>query len=83
MQSSVRDVRHLGDFSTTPRMLVITALALPVGAVSAGVAWALLRLIGLITNGVFYQRVGTRLVAPGAIHHNPLLVLLAQLPQVL
>ncbi|MGZ4655462.1 MAG: chloride channel protein [Blastococcus sp.] len=73
----VRDVRHLGDFSATPRMLLITALALPVGAVSALVAWLLLRLIGLITNAVFYQRFGTALVAPGAVHHNPLLVLLA------
>src|SRR5690349_3402091 len=72
-----RDVRHLGDFSTKPRVLLITALALPIGAVSAVVAWALLRLIGLITNLVFYQRVDTTLVAPGAVHHNPLLVLLA------
>jgi H+/Cl- antiporter ClcA/CBS domain-containing protein len=70
-------VRHLGDFSVTPRMLLITALALPVGAVSALVAWLLLRLIGLITNAVFYQRLGTALVAPGAVHHNTLLVLLA------
>jgi len=74
---STRDVRHLGDFSTKPRVLLITALALPIGAVSAVVAWALLRLIGLITNLVFYQRVDTKLVAPGAVHHNPLLVLLA------
>ncbi|MGZ4569271.1 MAG: chloride channel protein [Blastococcus sp.] len=73
----VRDVRHLGDFSATPRMLLIAALALPVGAVSALVAWLLLRLIGLITNAVFYQRFGTALVAPGAVHHNPVLVLLA------
>jgi H+/Cl- antiporter ClcA/CBS domain-containing protein len=58
-------------------MLLITALALPVGAVSACVAWALLRLIGLITNVVFYQRVETDLVAPGAVHHNPALVLVA------
>jgi H+/Cl- antiporter ClcA len=58
-------------------MVVITALALPVGAVSAAVAWALLRLIGLITNAVFYHRVGTSLVAPGGIHHNPALILLA------
>ena len=75
--SRVRDVRHLGDFTATTRMLVITALALPIGAASAIVAWALLRLIGLITNAVFYQRVGTGLVAPGATHHNPFLVLLA------
>ena len=72
-----RDVRHLGDFTTTPRALVITALAVPVGAVAACVSWALLRLIGLITNVVFYQRVETRLVAPGAVHHNPGLVLCA------
>ncbi|HET7357147.1 MAG TPA: chloride channel protein [Nocardioidaceae bacterium] len=72
-----RDVRHLGDFSTTPRVLLITVLAIPIGAVSAVVAWALLRLIGLITNAVFYQRVDTSLVAPGAVHHNPLLILLA------
>ncbi|MEO8888559.1 MAG: chloride channel protein [Jatrophihabitantaceae bacterium] len=58
-------------------MLVIAALALPVGAVSACVAWALLRLIGLITNGVFYGRFDTHLVAPGAGHHNPAVVLLA------
>ena len=73
----VRDVRHLGDFSTTPRMLLITALALPVGAAGAGLAWVLLKLIGLVTNAVFYQRVDTALVAPGAVHHHPLLVLLA------
>jgi H+/Cl- antiporter ClcA/CBS domain-containing protein len=72
-----RDVRHLGDFSTTSRVLLITALAIPIGAVSAVVAWALLRLIGLITNAVFYQRVDTSLVAPGAVHHNPLLILVA------
>ncbi|MEO8850497.1 MAG: chloride channel protein, partial [Allobranchiibius sp.] len=72
-----RDVSHLGDFSATPRMLVIAALALPVGAVSAVVAWALLRLIGFITNAVFYGRVGTQLVAPGEGHHNPLVVVLA------
>jgi H+/Cl- antiporter ClcA len=58
-------------------MLLIAALALPVGALSAVVAWALLRLIGLITNAVFYQRFDTHLVAPGIGHHNPVVVLLA------
>jgi len=56
---------------------LITALALPVGAVSAGVSWTLLKLIGLVTNAVFYQRLDTRIVAPGATHHPPALVLLA------
>jgi H+/Cl- antiporter ClcA len=72
-----RDVSHLGDFTTTSRMVVIAGLAVPVGIVSAVVAWALLRLIGLITNAVFYQRLDTRLVAPAAVHHNPFVVLLA------
>ncbi|MBS1863198.1 MAG: chloride channel protein [Actinobacteria bacterium] len=58
-------------------MLAITAFALPIGALSAGVAWCLLRLIGLITNLVFYQRFGTALVAPGEIHHSPFLILMA------
>ncbi len=73
----MRDVRHLGDFTATPRMVLITALALPIGAVSAGVAWALLRLIGLITNAVFYGRVGTSLVSPAVGAHHPAVVLLA------
>ncbi|HEY2335294.1 MAG TPA: chloride channel protein [Solirubrobacterales bacterium] len=72
-----RDLRHLGDFSVSKRMLAITAFAVPLGALSACVAWALLKLIGLITNLVFYQRFGTALVAPGDGHHSPLLILLA------
>ena len=71
------DLRHLGDFTTTRRVLVIAAFAVPIGALSACVAWALLRLIGLITNVVFYQRLGTALVAPGSGHHSPALILLA------
>jgi H+/Cl- antiporter ClcA len=70
-------MRHLGDFDVTPRLLLITGLALPIGALVAGVAWCLLRLIGLITNLVFYQRFGTALVAPSATGHSPLLILLA------
>lgn len=62
-----RDVHHLGDFRATPRMVVIAALAIPVGAIAAVVAWALLRLIGLITNAIFYQRIDTALVAPVAV----------------
>jgi H+/Cl- antiporter ClcA len=77
MRQETRSLRHLGDFTATPRLLVIAAYALPIGASSAAVAWALLRLIGLITNLVFYQRFGTALVAPGSGHHSPALILLA------
>jgi chloride channel protein, CIC family len=58
-------------------MLVIAALAVAVGAASALLAWGLLRLIGLITNVVFYGRMATQLVAPGNGHHSPAVVLLA------
>jgi len=68
---------RLGDFTLDARVLPITGLALVVGAAGAGAAYCLLRLIGLITNLVFYQRVSTALVAPGAAHHNPALILLA------
>jgi H+/Cl- antiporter ClcA len=66
-----------GDFTVTPRMLRITAWALPVGALGALAALALLRLIGLVTNLVFYQRWSTSLVAPGLVHHPWWLVLTA------
>jgi len=68
---------RLGDFTATPRVLVVAALAIPIGALAAGVAWLLLRLIGLITNVVFYSRVATSLVAPDAHHHNPVLIVAA------
>jgi chloride channel protein, CIC family len=70
-------VAHLGDFTVRPRMLKITAWALPVGGAGALAAFALLRLIGLVTNLVFYQRWNTSLVAPGQVHHPWWLVLSA------
>lgn len=76
-RAAVRDVRHLGDFTVTPRVALIAALALPIGAVASVAAWGLLRLIGLITNLIFFQRVSTDLVSPGG-HHGPWwLILLA------
>jgi chloride channel protein, CIC family len=77
MSAQPGSLRHLGDFTATRRTLAVAAFALPIGALSALVAWALLRLIGLITNLVFYQRLGTALVAPGEGHHSPAVILLA------
>ena len=59
---------HLGDFTLRPRAVLIAALAVPIGAASAGAAYVLLKLIGLITNAVFYQRLDTSLVSPGMSH---------------
>lgn len=72
-----RDSAHdkLGDFNVHPRMLLIAAWALPVGALGALAAYLLLALIGLTTNAVFYQRISTELVAPGAHDHPWWLVL--------
>ncbi|MGF1429385.1 chloride channel protein [Kitasatospora sp. LaBMicrA B282] len=67
---------HLGDFTLTPRVLVVTAWALLVGALGAGAAWLLLKLIGLVTNLVFFQQVSTQMRAPGG-HHPWYLVLFA------
>ena len=66
---------HLGDFTLTPRVLSICGLALPIGLLSALAAWCLLRLIGLVTNLLFYGRAVTSLVAPGAGPHSWLVIL--------
>ena len=76
-KTALRVPDRLGDFDVRPRMLLICGLALPVGAVAAVVADALLKLIGLITNAVFYQRFATSLVAPGAGHHSWWIILVA------
>ena len=66
---------HLGDFTATPRMLAICALALVVGVLAAYVAYALLKLIGFFTNLFFFGRVGTSLISPAG-HHLGLWVIL-------
>lgn len=53
---------QLGDFTATPRLILISALAAVIGLVAAGVAWALLRLIGIATNLFFHLRWGTEIV---------------------
>src|SRR6266702_4548756 len=64
-QPEIRKVseRHeeLGDFSTTLRVLPISALAVIIGAICAFVALALLRLIGLFTNLFYYGHWGAAL----------------------
>src|SRR5215472_13170540 len=55
---------ELGDFTATPRILAISALAVGIGVVASYVALALLKLIGLFTNLFFYQRWSSQLVSP-------------------
>ena len=67
----------LGDFTVTPRMLVIAALAIPIGAGGAVAALAMLRVIGLVTNLVFMHSAATSLIAPGSRPHPWWLILAA------
>ena len=59
-------VEKLGDFTTTPRSIAISGLAIGIGFVSAYVAWALLKLIGIFTNLFFFHRWSTTLASPAA-----------------
>ena len=54
----------IGDFTAGWRMVPISGLAILIGLLSTGVAWALLRLIGLFTNLCYYHRWDTTLVSP-------------------
>ena len=55
---------ELGDFTATWRVVPISLAAVAIGLLSACVALALLRLIGLFTNLFFFQRWDFALVAP-------------------
>jgi CIC family chloride channel protein len=63
-----RAPKELGDFTTTPRVIPITMLAIGIGVLAAYVALALLRMIGLFTNLFFYQRWSTELISPAGNH---------------
>jgi H+/Cl- antiporter ClcA len=56
----------LGDFTTDWRVVPISGLAIVIGLISTGMAWVLLRLIGLFTNLAYYHRWSTALVSPAA-----------------
>ena len=57
---------RLSDFTRDRRLIVISAMAVVVGAMSVGVAWSLLRLIALFTNLFFHHRLSVARVEPGA-----------------
>lgn len=69
--------RRPGDYTASPRIITMSALAIPVGIVAALVSWLFQMLVGLITNAVFYQRLSTHLVSPGLHPHHWLLILSA------
>ncbi len=58
----------LGDFTTSPSVIPLSLLAIGIGILSAFVALALLRLIGIFTNLLFFQRIDTSLTSPAGNH---------------
>jgi H+/Cl- antiporter ClcA len=71
----MRAPKHLGDFTTTPRVVPVALLAVAIGLIAACVALGLLRMIGLFTNLFFYGRWSTALVSPAGNHLGPWAVL--------
>jgi len=67
---------YLRDFSTDARVLMLTALALIVGAAGAGAAYALMWLIGLITHIAYFGKLVPGLVSPAESHLGAVAVLI-------
>jgi H+/Cl- antiporter ClcA len=59
---------RLGDFTTTARVIPISLLAVAIGLLATGVAWALLRLIGFFTNLFYFGTISTALTSPAGNH---------------
>src|SRR5215470_3568023 len=68
-------VQTLGDFTTSRRVLPISALAVAIGVFAAYVAAALLNLISFFTNLFFYQRFAATPASPAGHHLGALVVL--------
>lgn len=69
------EMGRLRDFTTTTRVVFLAAMAIPIGALSAVVAYVLLRLIGLLTNICFFGRWSTELVSPAGNRLGALVIL--------
>jgi H+/Cl- antiporter ClcA len=62
--SEMNRAEALGDFTATPRMALLSVIAIVIGLLSTGVAWVLLRLIGFFTNLLYYGRIEFKMVSP-------------------
>ncbi len=67
---------RLADFSRDRRTWMLALMAVVVGAISAPVAYALVWLISVITNAVFYQRFSAEFVSPAQNHLGPWVILI-------
>src|SRR5215471_3404477 len=65
---SNRGEGRLGDFTTDLRVILLSLMAIAIGCIGAVVAYALVWLIGLITNISFYGRLPSAFVSPASNH---------------
>jgi CIC family chloride channel protein len=70
---------RLGDFTANPRLLLLTLMALFVGAISALVAKLLLWLIAVMTNLAFFQRLSSVNVTPQQSHLGAWIIIIPSL----
>ena len=68
MNEAVRRNEELGDFTASARVLWITALAIPIGAVASLSALVLLRLIALFTNLFYFGKFSVAANSPAGNH---------------
>ncbi len=66
--------RPLADFSADRRLLMLTAMAVVVGLAGTLAAWALIRLIALVTNLVWFGRLSTVSVSLAHVAPSPWVV---------
>ena len=74
--STIDGAPSMGDFTVTLDGLRLVLLAIPIGALAAGIALVLLDLIGLVTNLVYYGRLSVTLVSPPTSGLSPASVLI-------
>ncbi len=72
-----------GDFRTDKRMILLSILALPVGAIGAVVAKLLLWLIAVITNLAFFLRLSSAPITPEGNHLGAWVILIPVLGAVI
>jgi CIC family chloride channel protein len=73
---SNHSVDRLGDFTTDSRMILLSAMAVAIGGISALVAYALVWLIAVITNISFYGRLSSVFVSPAGNHLGAWVILI-------
>ena len=66
---------RLADFTRDRRILVLSLMALVIGAISAVVAYVLVWLIAVITNITFYQRFSAVFQSPQAHRLGPFVII--------